>query len=440
MRALACVAAVVLLAMVGAGSTSAREGSALRDRMTIDMPDDFQGPQVHFMYVIPADGTDNQLDTNGTIEHSIERFQNWLLGQTGNQGLRIDTYHGAPDITFFRMPHTDAQAVSQTPWPLDTIDHDLAGAGFNVNKVYAVFYDGHSTWACGGGNAGLVPKIGAMYLQAWPTHDPAPCHAWGTWTTQQGYFDIGILHEILHAIGFVPACAPHLSQDGYRSHVNDSPTDLMYAPDATHTAGWGAPNVILDYNHDDYYRAHIAGCPDLSNSPYLPPMVSVGTTISGAGSVVSNPSGISCPPTCTAILTPPVTLTATPGAGQRFTGWSGSCSGTGTCTLNSTGSVTADFAASAYRRSLSLRLHAHHLIGSLRAEGGDSTCVAGVAVVVERRTASGWAAVRRLRTGPTGGFAVLIPKGRASYRALAPAATVKGQRCGSATSPVITTG
>jgi hypothetical protein len=440
MRVLACAAALALLTTVGPDSTSAREVSALRVRATTDMPDDFQGPQVHFMYVVPADGTDNQLDTNGTIEQSIERFQNWLLGQTGNQGLRIDTYHGAPDITFFRMPHTDAQAVSQTPWPLDTIDHDLAGAGFNVNKVYAVFYDGHSTWACGGGNARLIPKIGAMYLQGWPTHDPAPCHAWGTGTTQPGYFDIGILHEVLHAMGFVPPCAPHLSQDGYASHVNDSPTDILYAPDATHTVPWDVFHAVLDYNHDDYYRAHVPGCPDLSDSPYLTPMLSANVTTFGSGTVVSNPTGISCPQTCTAFLVPPVTLTATPGAGQRFTGWSGSCSGTGTCTLNSTGSVTADFAASSYRRSLSVRLHAHRIIGSLHAEGGDSTCVARVAVVVERRRASGWAAVRRLRTGPTGGFTVSIPKRRASYRVVAPASTVKGQRCGSATSATITTG
>jgi hypothetical protein len=141
------------------------------------------------MYVLPADGSDNQLDTNGTIEQSIERFQNWLLGQTGNQGLRIDTYHGVPDITFFRMPQTDAQA--QSPWPLDTIAHDLADAGFDRNKVYAAFYDGHDTHSCGGGNSHLVPRIGAMYLQGWPIRDPAPCHAWGTGTTQPGYFDMG---------------------------------------------------------------------------------------------------------------------------------------------------------------------------------------------------------------------------------------------------------
>src|SRR5947199_8562845 len=140
----------LLVAGIATGSTSAREATVLRDRSTTDMPDDLQGPQVHFMYVVPADGTDNQLDTNGLIEQSITRVENWMLGQTGNQGLRIDTYHGAPDITFFRMPHTNAQATSQYPWPIWTIGSDLVAAGFrSTGRVYAVLYDGHSSWACG---------------------------------------------------------------------------------------------------------------------------------------------------------------------------------------------------------------------------------------------------------------------------------------------------
>src|SRR4051812_15813749 len=109
MRWFVCAAAVALLAMVSTTPTSAHQQAALRDRVATDMPDDFQGPQVHFMYIVPADGTDNQLDTNGMFEQSIERIQNWIFGQTGNQGLRIDTYHGLPDITFLRMPQTDSQ-------------------------------------------------------------------------------------------------------------------------------------------------------------------------------------------------------------------------------------------------------------------------------------------------------------------------------------------
>lgn len=45
--------------------------------------------------------------------------------------------------------------------------------------------------------------------------------------------------------------------------------------------------------------------------------------------------GINCPGECSASEAPQssVTLTATPASGSTFTGWSGACSGTGTCTV-----------------------------------------------------------------------------------------------------------
>ena len=82
---------------------------------------------------------------------------------------------------------------------------------------------------------------------------------------------------------------------------------------------------------------------------------------SGSGSITSQPAGIRCGgttkdcyenyPTGTSVI-----LTATPAAGSTFTGWSGACSGTGTCTLVMDGarSVTATFTLNTASYNLSV--------------------------------------------------------------------------------------
>ena len=73
---------------------------------------------------------------------------------------------------------------------------------------------------------------------------------------------------------------------------------------------------------------------------------SLSVTVTGSGTVTSSPAGITCPGTCVASFPvgTAVTLTATPGTGS-FTGWSGACTGSGTCklTLNTDQAVTATF-------------------------------------------------------------------------------------------------
>jgi hypothetical protein len=70
-------------------------------------------------------------------------------------------------------------------------------------------------------------------------------------------------------------------------------------------------------------------------------------TGAGGGTVTSSPSGIDCGTACSGQFSygTSVTLTATGSIHTTFEGWSGLCSGTGTCTVTMNGatSVTADF-------------------------------------------------------------------------------------------------
>ena len=303
------------------------------------MPDDLSGPQVHVVYAIPADGVDRALDTNGTIAGTVSVWETWLAGQTGGSALRLDTYQGGDDITFVRLPQSDAEIASFGVYVRDVIEADLKAAGLIVaGKIYAVYYDGSSVFSCGGGAwpPVLPGPVGALYLHGAPPGAPrCDTNVFASPGGKPGYLDFVMLHELLHVLGFVPSCAPHSVLSG---HVSDSPTDLMYAGPLP----W-YPET-LDVGHDDYYRAHIPGCPDLSDSPYLEQWHSVSVTVSGPGTVTSSPVEIVCQSTaCTGSFQGSATLTATPAAGAVFTGWTGACSGNATCVVTG-GAVGARFA------------------------------------------------------------------------------------------------
>lgn len=166
----------------------------------------------------------------------------------------------------------------------DELERELRTAGLVVpGKLYAVYYDGSSTFACGGGAwpPALPGQVGALYLRGAPPGAP-PCatNAFTSPGGPPGYLEFAMLHELLHTLGFVATCAPHHTLAG---HVSDDPTDLMYAG----PLAW-RPSA-LDVGRDDYFGHSRGGCLDLATSPLLetlgaPPPVRLAVgRVTGAG-------------------------------------------------------------------------------------------------------------------------------------------------------------
>lgn len=232
-------------------------------RSLIDRPDTSKKPQIHAIYVLPSDGLDRRFDTDRTIQRSVRGFLSWLSKETGKKSLRVDTFRGSLDVSFHRLSSTDAEVASSDPFVRDALEAALKAAGFNApHKIYAVYYDGHSTFSCGGGAwpPELPGNVAALYLLGEPPGAP-PCSTSILGARPPGYFEFAMIHEIMHTMGFVPTCAPHQT---LRGHVSDSPRDLMWAGDAA----WELPPV-LDLGRDDYYKARLPGCLDLAGSKFL---------------------------------------------------------------------------------------------------------------------------------------------------------------------------
>ena len=108
-------------------------------------------------------------------------------------------------------------------------------------------------------------------------------------------------------------------------------------PDTNYTVG----NVVVDGvsagSVSTYNFANVSANHTISASFTAVQQNSLNVTKSGTGTgvVTSSPAGITCGSDCTELYTPSavVTLAATPDSGSTFGGWSGACTGSGTCTL-----------------------------------------------------------------------------------------------------------
>jgi hypothetical protein len=258
-------------------------------RVTADRADDSSFDQIRFLYVLPSDAIDRQRDTNGQICNSIRGIATWFHAQTSTY-LRLDTSGDLIDVGFVRLTKTDAQMRGTDPnnTSIDTgtafvrerIERELVQMGLIAsNKLYGVYYDGSSVYACGGGAYPplIEDRVGAVYLQGMPPGTTKPCgdsFPWGQASLVPSYIDYAVLHELVHSMGIVPNSSPNEHAQG---HVFDATAtaparDLMYSPRTSGDPAWATNNangLLIDINSDDYYNA---GTVDLAKMSLISPL------------------------------------------------------------------------------------------------------------------------------------------------------------------------
>jgi hypothetical protein len=301
-------------------------------------PDVPAGAEVHLVYAIPQDGADSFAAFSQQIVDDVTRIDAWWRTQDPTRTPRFDLAPSATcadlaalDITFVRLNAVAADLLRSTYTAVRAAIPPSSGLDV-LAKRYLVYYDGPvaDPTICGVGSGGRFAKEGGLAMVL-----ARACAGVGTAVTAA--------HELLHAMGALPAGAPHPCP-GDRGHPCDSEQDILY-PRATGTPLEG---LFLDVNHDDYY-AHSGTWFDLQDSALLrrldAPPVQLAVGLSGQGRVVSDLPGLDCAAACTTAWDPgtQLELHAEGTAGvSRFVRWTGACRGPSDCSVELGGTASAN--------------------------------------------------------------------------------------------------
>lgn len=217
----------------------------------------------------------------------------------------------------------------------------------------------HAATVWSGPKVVFTKSDGADPKQA-ANQDRLTSNVWLTRGTSQGLYNIAREASFSHS--FSPA------DTEWATGTTANYASLKYTDWDTWAGSLGKPpatvgvNAVLHLKTDDLYldikflswseRPSSGGGFSYERSTNVtaaPSSYLLSINMVGSGSVISNPAGINCGSSCSASFSSgsSVALTATPASGFTFTGWSGSCTGTGVCTMSmsSAKNVTATFAA-----------------------------------------------------------------------------------------------
>jgi hypothetical protein len=258
-------------------------------RSMTDRADDSSLDQIRVLYVLPSDAVDRNRDTNDQICNSVRGVATWFHAQS-NVYIRFDTAGELIDVGFVRLAKTDAQMRGTdtantsidtgTAFVRERIERELTAMGLIAsNKLYAVFYEGSSVYACGGGAYPplIKARVGAVYLEGMPPGVSVPCgdsFPWGQSSLVPSYIDYAFLHELVHSMGIVASDSPneHLQGHVFDTTAATPARDLMYSPRTSGDPAWATNSpsgLIVDINHDDYFGA---GSVDLAKLSLISPV------------------------------------------------------------------------------------------------------------------------------------------------------------------------
>ena len=216
-------------------------GTVVAERSMVDRPDDFSGPQIHFVYAVLADGRDDRRDTDGFFLLVAEQMQEWLRGEAG-MNWRLDTHQGDVDVSFLSVESDSRPTFSL----LRNALKEREGGTLNPNKTYAIFLDYDGSYR-------PLPFTGRGWAELAVTLiNPHYQHVAGI-----------AVHELIHTFGAVPECAPNHVPG---AHVDDHPLDIMSK--GTLVGG------VLDWNNDDYFRHGRTDCLDTVHNRFWEPVQS----------------------------------------------------------------------------------------------------------------------------------------------------------------------
>jgi len=295
------------------------------------------GRTIRVLYVVPSDGADRTGEIAPRISADVDEIAAWWRTQDAEREPRFDraAFPCGPQADIITLRLTESAAsISPGSVRFERIANAaIAATGSPGYEKHLVYYDGPTdNGAICGQGAGTADGAGVaiVYLSSCPGVPTAPVAA----------------HELLHAMGALPASGPPNACPDTRGHPCDSDMDVLFPfADATPLG-----SLILDFGRNDYY-GHTGSWLDVQDSPWLrlvTRQVPLTVGMTGTGSVDSDIPGVECEASCTTEWDAgtSVALEALADEGQRFVRWSGACTGSLGCLLTLSGatSVNALFA------------------------------------------------------------------------------------------------